>query len=43
MGTKEPIEQKDITSGICEPCFKKVMAEIEQIEKDREDKKNESH
>ena len=41
MGIKEPLEQTDITSGICEPCFNRVMAEIKQMHEKKEVKNNE--
>lgn len=41
MGVKEPLEQTDITSSICEPCFNRVMAEIKQMHAKKEVKNNE--
>lgn len=39
MGTKEPMEQMDITGGICDSCYQNLITEIEQFHREQKEVK----
>lgn len=35
IGEKEPLENEEITSGLCDPCFEKEMADVREFQRKR--------